>query len=474
MRNKRVMRKEVKASFDRELPDYPINAFVIFVACIAAVGGILFGFDTGVISGAILFIKNQFQLTAWQNGVVVSAALIGAVLGSLLSGWFADRFGRKHMLMVAALIFIVGTLCSSYAMNTHQLIYARLLLGFGIGIASFTAPLYISEIAPPKMRGGLVSLNQLAVTIGIFVSYFIDEHYAKTGAWRYMFGVGVIPAAVLFFGLIFLPDSPRWLCSRGKIFQAFYTLRNIRRTSHVRAEFAGIRASLEQEGGGFRDLGKKWLRPALMIGIGLGFFQQFTGINTVIYYAPTIFKLSGFASDQVAILATMGIGFINVAATIVSIFLVDKLGRKPLLYIGMSIMTFCLFSLGASFAFANSVALKWIAFGSLFFYVIGFAISLGPIMWLMFTEVFPLRVRGIATSMMASLQWLFNFIVSLTFLTLIQYLHGVGTFALYGTICLIGIFFVRYKIPETKGVSLERIERNLRSGLSGPELGKRA
>lgn len=473
MKGNRVMKHQVKATFEKELPNYPVSFFVIFVAAIAAIGGILFGFDTGVISGAILFIKHQFLLNAWENGVVVSAALIGAVLGSVLSGWFADQFGRKKMLMIAALIFIVGTLASSYAMSIHELVYARLVLGFGIGIASFTAPLYISEIAPPQMRGALVSLNQLAVTVGIFVSYFVDEHYAKTGAWRWMFGVGTIPAAVLFIGLLFLPDSPRWLCMRGKIVQAFYTLRSIRRTVHVRAEFAGIRASLEQESGGYSDLGKKWLKPALVIGIGLGFFQQFTGINTVIYYAPTIFKLSGFTSNTVAILATMGIGAINVLATIVSIFLVDKVGRKPLLYVGMGIMTICLFALGASFSVAGSDTLKWIAFGSLFFYVIGFAISLGPIMWLMFTEVFPLRVRGVATSLMASLQWLFNFIVSLTFLTLIKYCHEVGTFGLYGLICLIGIFFVYYKVPETKGVSLERIERNLRSGLSGRELGKK-
>ncbi|MCX7121735.1 MAG: sugar porter family MFS transporter [Gammaproteobacteria bacterium] len=467
----RAIKKEITPSFDKVLPDYKMNFFVIFVASIAAIGGILFGFDTGVISGAILFIKSQYHLSSFANGVVVSASLIGAVLGSASSGWSADYFGRKRMLMFASLVFMIGTLGSAFAMTIPYLIISRLVLGYAIGIASFTAPLYISEIAPPRMRGALVSLNQLAVTVGIFVSYFVDEYYAKTGAWRWMFGMGVIPAALLFSGLLFLPYSPRWLCSKGKIQKAFYTLRSIRQTPHVRAEFAAILAGLQQEGG-WRDLFKRWLRPALVIGVGLGFFQQFTGINTVIYYAPTIFKLSGFSSDSVAILATMGIGAINVIATIVSLFLIDRLGRKPLLYTGMAIMTICLFSLSISFS-VNSAALKWIAFGSLFFYVIGFAISLGPIMWLMFAEVFPIKVRGIAISIMASMQWLFNFIVSLTFLTLIKYFHETGTFGLYGFICFLGIIFVYYKVPETKGVSLEKIERNLRSGLAGRDLGKK-
>ena len=469
---KRIIKKEILPQHDKPFQDYKINFFVIFVASVAAIGGILFGFDTGVISGAILFIKQQYHLSSFANGIVVSASLIGAVFGSATSGWGADYFGRKRLLMIASLIFMIGTLSSAFAMSIPHLIVSRFILGFAIGIASFTAPLYISEIAPPKMRGALVSLNQLAVTIGIFVSYFVDEYYAKTGAWRWMFGMGVIPAGLLFMGLLLLPYSPRWLCSKGKIHQALYTLRRIRRTAHVRAEFSAIRASLEQEGS-WRDLFKSWLRPAIVIGVGLGFFQQFTGINTVIYYAPTIFKLSGFTSDSVAILATMGIGAINVAATIVSLFLIDRLGRKPLLYFGMTLMTVCLFALSISFAFDQTTALKWIAFASLFFYVIGFAVSLGPIMWLLFAEIFPIKVRSIAISIMASMQWLFNFIVSLTFLTLIKYFHGAGTFGLYGVVCLLGIIFVYYKVPETKGVSLEKIERNLRKGLAGRDLGKK-
>ncbi len=451
--------------------NYPINIFVIFIASIAAIGGILFGFDTGVISGAILYIKDIYHLTPFTNGVVVSSAVIGAFFGAAVGGWFADHFGRKRLLITSSLIFIVATLGSALAINVATLIASRIFLGFAIGIASFTAPLYISEIAPPRLRGALVSLNQLAVTIGIFASYFTDAYFAQTENWRWMLGVGVVPAFLLFCGLLFLPFSPRWLCTKGKFDLALETLGNIRGTKQVYAEFSEIQESLLAKTS-WRILFAKWLRPALIIGIGLGFFQQFTGINTVIYYAPTIFKLSGFSTNTVAILATMGVGLVNVLATIAALPLIDRIGRKPLLYIGMTLMTVCLFCLSASFYFDDHGSLKWVAFSGILLYVVGFAISLGPIMWLMFTEIFPLKVRGIATSMVASLQWLFNFIVSLTFLTFIQYFHGTGTFGLYGVICLIGIFFVYYKVPETKGVTLEHIEKNLREGVRSKNLGK--
>lgn len=458
-----------KNNVRRHYQHYPINGFVIFVASIAAIGGILFGFDTGVISGAILFIKTQFHLTSFMNGVVVSASLVGAIFGAALSGKAADRFGRKKLLMVAALIFIVGTLSSAYSTSALMLVMSRVVLGLGIGISSFTAPLYISEMAPAQLRGALVSLNQLAITLGIFVSYFTDEYFSKAGNWSSMFVVGVIPAALLFIGLIFLPHSPRWLCLRKQFDLGLKVLKKIRHSAHVEVEFKEIKESVDHVGD-WHGLLKNWLRPAIWIGIGLGFFQQFTGINTIIYYAPTIFKLSGFSSDSVAIMATMGIGAVNVLATVVAIPLIDKVGRKPLLYVGMTLMALCLFGLSLSYMIAV-VDLKWIAFISIIFYVIGFAISLGPIMWLMFTEIFPLKIRGVATSIMASLQWLFNFIVSLTFLTLIKYFHESGTFALYGVLCVLGILFVYLKVPETKDVSLEKIEVNLRARVPSRDLG---
>lgn len=451
-------------------PKSLLNFLVICVASVTAISGILFGFGTAVISGAILFISRQFQLTAFMNGVVVSVLLVGAIIGAALSGNAADQFGRKKLLMISALIFIVGTIFSAYATNVEGLIISRMIVGVSIGVSSFIAPLYISEISPPQLRGSLVSLHQLAVTIGIFVSYFVDVYFSKTGNWSGMFMVGVIPAVLLVLGLIFLPDSPRWLCLKGQFDKAKQVLNRIRHSTAIEVEFQEIKNSVAQKAD-WRDLLKKWLRPALWIGIGLGFFQQFTGINTVIYYAPTIFKLSGFSSDTIAIMATMGVGAVNVLATIVAIPLIDKVGRKPLLYIGMILMALCLFGLSLSYIL-NTGALKWLAFTSIIFYVIGFAISLGPIMWLMFTEVFPLNVRGLSTSIMTSIQWIFNFIVSLTFLTFIQYLQASGTFALYGILCLLGILFVYFKIPETKDISLEKIEANLRAGVASRDLGK--
>lgn len=465
------MRDKTQGSANRKLPRYATTAFIFLITGIAAIGGILFGFDTGVISGAILFIKPEFHLSAFHNGLVVAASLIGAVIGAGVSGWFADKFGRKTLLMIASIIFMVGTIGSALAAGVLSLVITRVILGLGIGIASFTAPLYISEVAPPHIRGALVSLNQLAVTIGIFVSYFVDAYFSKTADWRWMFAVGVIPAIILFVGLLFLPKSPRWLFLKGYTELALKTLQRIRNTQQVQAELAEIKHACSQQGD-WHTLFKKWLRPALLIGIGLGFFQQFTGINTVIYYAPTIFKLSGFTNDTVSILATMGVGAVNVAATVVALPLIDRLGRKKLLYIGMTLMLICLLSLSIGFHLDHdSAALKWLSFGSLIVYVIGFAISLGPIMWLIFTEVFPLEVRGIATSLMASLQWLFNFIVSLTFLTLIKYFHETGTFGLYAAICFLGILFVYFKVPETQDVSLEEIEENLRAGVRSRDLG---
>lgn len=448
-----------------------INGFVIFVACIAALGGILFGFDTAVISGAILFITKQFNLTILQNGFVVSASLVGAIFGSLFGGRLADKFGRKIVLIVAALIFMVGTVGSGLAESMEALVISRIILGLAIGISSFTVPLYISEMAPARLRGALVSVNQLAITTGIFVSYFIDAYFSTDADWRGMFFMGVIPAAILFVGMFFLPDTPRWLCSKGFFDKAANVLKRIRHSDAVDNELTDIKNSLNIHSDG-HSLFQKWVRPAIWIGLGLGFFQQFTGINTVIYYAPTIFQLSGFSSDTVAIIATMGIGAVNLVSTIIAIPLIDRVGRKPLLYVGMALMTISLFALGLSFSLEHTAALRWIAFFSLFVYVFGFAISIGPIMWLMFTEIFPLQIRGVASSIMASLQWVFNFIVSLTFLTLIKYFHESGTFSLYGILCVLALIFIYLKVPETKGVSLEQIEANLKAGVPSRQLGK--
>lgn len=446
--------------------------YVIVVAAIAAIAGILFGFDTGVISGAILFLQTEFQLSAAMNGVVVSAVLIGALLGAGFSGLFVDIFGRRRLLIVVACIFIVGTVGSALAQSLAMLITTRIIVGVAIGISSFTVPLYISEISPPKYRGMLVTFNQLAITIGILSSYGIDYIFTPSESWRLMFTMGVIPAVILLIGMIFLPESPRWMVLRGWVDKARETLAKVRCNSNIDQEIAEIHASIHQEQrADWRLIFQRWLRPAVWIGLGLAFFQQATGINTIIYYAPTIFKLAGFSSNTVAILATAGVGTANVLFTIVALPLIDRWGRRPLLLTGLTAMIISLTIMGFSFhSTAHSDLLGWLTLGSMVLYIAGFAISLGPIMWLIIAEVFPLEIRGFGTSAMVAASWLFNALVALSFLTLIDTLGAGNTFWLFGLISLLGWVFVRYYIPETKGVSLEHIEDNLRAGKSARQL----
>lgn len=449
-----------------------LNAYVIMAAGVAAVAGILFGFDTGVVSGAILFIKTQFHLTNNMKEVVISSVLVGALLGSLISGAFADRYGRKRLLIITSLIFIIGTLGCAFTPNISLLITSRFVVGFAIGIASFTAPLYISEISPREYRGALVTLNQLAVTIGILLAYLIDMAFVHTYySWRWMFGSGVIPALILFLGMFLLPRSPRWLVLTDHLAEATSTLKRIRGFYFDQREMKDIEDSVKVKAT-WRMLFQKWLLPAIGIAVGLSLLQQFTGINTIIYYAPTIFQMTGVKSDAGAILATVGVGVVNVAFTIVAIPLIDRWGRRPLLITGMLAMLCSLLLMTLSFAYASHATyLHWFALASMLIFIAGFAISLGPIMWLMFAELFPLEIRGTATSVMASGNWLFNFIVAQTFLTLISHVGQSGTFLIYAAICFVGIIFVVYKVPETKDTTLEQIEKNLRAGVKSVHLG---
>jgi len=440
---------------------------------VAALGGLLFGFDTGIISGAILFISNEYQLTPWMNGAVVGAVLFGAFLGSAISGRSADTLGRRRLLIFTAVIFVVGTVMASIASGITMLIWGRIVVGIAIGISSFVAPLYISEVAPPHWRGALVSLNQLMITVGIVLSYTINYVFAIHGEWRWMFITGVIPAILLLFGMIFLPDSPRWMMSRGLRDQARTILCKVRSTSNVDQELNEIASSLSHQRGHWRTLFEPWLYPAIIVAVGLAFFQQVTGINTIIYYAPTIFKLAGIGSDIAAILATLGVGVVNVLFTIIALPLIDRWGRRPLLLVGLAGMAVALLALGMAFHDeAHTAMMKWIALSSMVLYIACFAMSLGPIMWLIISEIFPLKIRGLASSLAIAASWGFNLIVAVSFLSLIKWLHPFGTFLLYGLLSIWGWLFVYYKVPETKDVSLELIEEHLREGRSARQLGQ--
>ena len=451
-----------------------LNGVIIVVASIAAVCGILFGFDTGVISGAILFLDHQWNFSALMNGLLVSSVLFGAFVGALAGGVVADRFGRRNVLLATSLIFLFATGLSALAANYLTLLIARLFVGFAIGIAAFVAPVYISEIAPASHRGKLVSLNQLAVTIGILLAFLVDvlcsKWFSDATAWRWMFAAGIVPAVVLFIGLLFLPQSPRWLLLKGYESEALEKLRWLRRQQNVEKELDVMRVNLV-DGGSWRDMWQSWLRPAFIIGFGLGFFQQFTGINTIIYYAPTIFQMAGQHSNTAALLSTVGVGVVNVLFTIIALPLIDRLGRRPLLFIGLALMVMSLLALAVAFHLGQGVTwLPSIALLGMLFFIVGFAISLGPIMWLMFAEIFPLSIRARAASLAAAVSWLFNGIVSGSFKALVAYLGVSNTFVLYGFIGLLGLVFVFYCVPETKGVDLELIESNLRKGLSGRNL----
>jgi sugar porter (SP) family MFS transporter len=442
-----------------------LKFFIIVSTAVAALGGLLFGFDTGVISGAILFISKQFHLTAWSNGLVVSAVLLGALMGAILSGRVSDYFGRRRLLLGLGVVFILGTLLTAVAPDLVILVIGRIIVGVAIGISSFTVPLYLAELAPSQYRGAMVSVNQLAITIGILVSYFVDLTFASTGNWRSMLAMGIIPAVGLLIGMIFLPESPRWLMLKGLRAQAEDVLKRTRRHQDIQQELNEIQQALKQEKGGWRLLLQPWIRPAVIIGFGMAFLQQATGINTIIYYAPTILQLAGFHQATGAILATIGVGVVNVMATIIALPFLDTLGRRPLTLIGLTGMTLGLGALSFAFHHADSMGmLKWLALASMILYIACFAFSLGVMAWLIIAEIFPLRVRGLATSLAVAATWGINMIIAFTFMTLIQQFGASYTFLIYCVVCIAGWFFVYFNVPETKGVSLEQIEMNLLSG----------
>jgi len=439
--------------------------FVYLATAISALGGLLFGYDVGVISGAILFIKQEFSLSPTMEEIVVSSVLLGSLAGAAIGGALADRLGRRKLLIVTAIVFGCGALGAALAPGTAWLIAARLVAGVAIGIASFVAPLYISEIAPVAIRGKLVSINQVALTSGIVISYLIDYAFAGSQAWRWMFALAVVPAAAFGIGLIFIPNSPRWLIARGHTDQAKAVLQKIRSPDQVEGELNQIQESVGQQKGSWSELLSPVLRSAMIVGVGLAIAQQITGINTVIYYAPTILKFAGLSSAPAAILASVGVGIVNVVFTLIAMQLIDRVGRRPLLLVSLGGMAVSLFVLGLAFSlpqFAGS--LGWIAVGSLMAYVGSFAVGLGPVFWLILSEIYPLSIRGRAMSIGTIANWSANLIVALSFLTLTQVLGKPATFWLYGIVTIGAWLFAFFLVPETKGKTLEQIESHWRAG----------
>lgn len=442
-----------------------LNTTLVLVAFVASLGGLLSGFDMGVISGALLYINQTWPLSAFEQGWLVSSAIVGSVIGAAANGVLADIYGRKKIIIATSIIFIIGSIMCGYAITAGWLIFSRIIIGIAVGMISFVAPIYLSEIAPEKIRGSLVSLYQLALTAGILLSYLINRIFANAEFnWRWMLGSGVIPAIVLFIGILFLHDTPRWLLSKNKVDEAREVFKKIYASNDVEDHISEIQKTIKDSTDHQKVKLQKWMFMPIFVGVGLMFVQICTGINTIIYYTPTIFNLAGFSDNISAIYATIGVGVVNFLMTFVAIAYIDKFGRKPLLYIGLTGMLISMFALSGSFLLGENG--RWLAVASVIIYIASFAMSLGPICWIMVSEIMPLKIRGFAMSAATVSNFAFNFIVVLTFLPLLETLGNSATFMIFGLITLLSFFFVYFFVPETKGISLEKIEDNWHKGVS--------
>jgi sugar porter (SP) family MFS transporter len=437
---------------------------VYAVAGVSALGGLLFGYDTGVISSALLFLSRDFDLSSRAQEVVVSAILVGAMVGAVTGGALSNRLGRKRVVMAVAVIFGIGAVAAALAPGTGTLIAARFVLGLSVGGASAMVPVYIAEVAPPRIRGRLMVLFQLMVAIGQLVAYVCGYLLAGSGGWRWMFALATIPAAVLLVGMMALPESPRWLVEAGRLDEAREVLARLRRRGDdVEAEIDDIRGVQDtMPGRAWTELRKAWLRPAIMVALGIAMFSQLTGINAVVYYAPTVLTDAGFG-DSVALLTGIGIGVMLVAAGITGALLVDRIGRRRILILLMPGSALAMAVLALAFLPKDtSIAQQWVIVLSLFAYIFLNGASMQAVVWLIGPEILPLAVRGPATSLAAVTLWGFDLLIALTALTAVNSIGRTATFLVYALMNVVCIAFVVRYVPEPKGRSLEQIEQALR------------
>lgn len=446
------------------------NINVLHLTLVVALGGLLFGYDTAVISGATEALQHYFQLTAAELGFAASSALIGCVIGAILSGDFSTRYGRRGALKIAALLFLISAIGSAIPESYWTFVIYRIIGGIGVGIASMVSPMYIAEVAPPKKRGGLVACNQFAIIFGMLVVYFVNygialigtESWLNVTGWRYMFASEVIPAALFLVLLFTVPETPRWLVLRGRNEEAYALLNALNKgaKSDVEHQWQEIQSSFKQRNnsaiiaGGFMGV--------LVIGIMLSVLQQVTGINVFLYYAPTILKGFSNSSIDIALLQTILVGAVNLSFTVVAILTVDKFGRRPLMMIGASLMAVSMIAIGTA-AYMNAIGGYLLVFVLL--YIGAFALSLGPVVWVLLSEIFPNNIRSKALSIAVFAQWAANFFVSQTFpmmndpeSRIYQTFNGGFPFWLYGIMGIFTIYFIYRWVPETKGRSLEELE----------------
>ncbi|MEW6279300.1 MAG: sugar porter family MFS transporter [Candidatus Eremiobacterota bacterium] len=456
---------------------------VYFVAFAAATAGLLFGLDVGVISGAQKFIEEEWKVTPVVMGQIVAGLLWGATLGALLSGFVSAALGRKKTMLIAAVLFVVGSVGCALATSPGMLIGLRVFLGLGVGMASFIAPLYLSEVAPQRMRGSMVSMYQLLITIGIVVAQLSDAYFASYatiggqtgGHWRWMLGVLALPASLMFLAVLTLPESPRWLLMKGREEDCRGVLDKVRSSEEeIQQEIGEIKRDLKLPQNGLElFLQNANFRRACFLGFALQTIQQLTGINVVIYYMPKIIEVAGFSSTTEQMWGNVLMGVVNVLSTFIAIAFVDRWGRKPIMYAGFVVMGAAMTTVGAIFHMGvdSGPSLPYIAIGGLLVFILGFAMSAGPIVWILCSEIYPLNGRDFGVTVSTGTNWIVNGIVGASFPVLLGTLGPGNTFLLYGGLeVLFIVFFVLY-VPETRGVSLERISENLMNGKPLRELG---
>jgi len=444
-------------------PDRPgksNSAYVWFVASVAAASGFLFGFDTAVINGALVFLRVHFSLNSFQTEVAASSLLLGCLLGAGAAGKCSDLFGRRKSLMSAALLFAVSALGSALAGSFGFFTAMRGIGGLAIGLASALTPVYISEVAPPESRGRLVSLNQLAIVTGILVAYLSNWQLATQGAasWRWMFGVAALPSLAFLVGLFFIPESPRWLVANNQREKGYKVLERTTGPTRVQTEMMAIEHAIAEEGSGAGELFSEHMRPRLFIAIALAVLEQICGINTVLYYGSLLFAQQFHGqSMKVAIGANVVVGLVNLIFTVVAMFFIDRWGRRRLFLLATAGMAVSLTVLVISLKLG--IGGEYLVFSCVLSYIAFFAVGLGPGVWVYIAEIFPTRVRGQATSIATMALWSACLVVTLTFLTIVDSMGISGAFGLYALLSLITFVFVWRWIPETRGRSLEQIQQ---------------
>ena len=443
----------------RDLPQKNLNRkFIVLVSFVAALGGLLFGFDTAIISGAIPYITAYFKLDEYMLGWSMSSILIGCSVGAMLAGRCADKYGRRFTLIICAALFAFSGIGAGISYQLSVFIFFRLIGGLGVGAAAMVSPMYIAEIAPAKWRGRLVACYQLAIVFGILIAYFVNYLLNDIGTnnWRWMFASQAAPSLLFFLLLFLVPETPRWLIKKGRKDEAKEILSKASGTVSVGLEMSKIEKSFHNEKNtSLKQLFNKSYRPVLFIGIMVAIFQQVTGINSIIYYAPTIFKETGIDSSS-SMLQTIVIGVVNIFSTFVAIGLVDRLGRKKLLLIGVLLMGASLVALGLCFQF--SYFDHYIVLIFMLLYVASFGSTLGAVVWVYLSEIFPNLIRSLALSIATLSLWLADFAVTLTFPIMTKHLGTSSTMFSYASLCLIAFVYMFFKVKETKGKPLEELE----------------